>query len=356
MVFKADNQAGVFMKATFLHGANDVRVDSIEQAKILKPTDAVIRSVVACVCGSDLWDFYSKEPQATGIAKGHEVLGEIVEIGAEVKNFKVGDLVVIPFVASCGFCDFCRANQQTSCRSIEFFGHGGGGAAQAEFVRIPWADGTAVKVPVDADSALIPSLLTLSDVLCTGFHAAVSANVSKGENVVVVGDGAVGLSAVIGAKKLGAERIILMSRHESRAALGREFGATEIVSERGEAAIALIKELTDGDGAHKVLECVGTQDAIDTSIAITRDFGVIGRVGAAQYSDVPLGFGTIMRNIGIFGGVAPARAYIETLMPDIIDGSINPGKVFDLEVDIDDIAAGYKAMADRTAIKTLVRF
>lgn len=344
------------MKATFLYGKNDVRVDEIEQAKILKPTDAVIRTVVACVCGSDLWDFYSKEPQQQGIAKGHEVLGVIESIGADVRNFKVGDLVVIPFVASCGFCDFCKANQQTSCRNIEFFGHGGGGACQAEFVRIPWVDGTAVKLPVAEDSELIPSLLTLSDVLGTGYHAAVSANVSKGETVVVVGDGAVGLSAVIGAKKLGAERIILMSRHETRSKLGLEFGATEIVAERGEEGIARIKELTNGDGAHKVLEAVGTQDAIDTSIAITRDYGVIGRVCAAQYSQVPLDFGTIMRNIGVYGGVAPVRAYIETLLPDILDGTINPGKVFDQTVRIDDIAAGYQAMADRTAIKTLVRF
>lgn len=344
------------MKATFLYGANDVRVNEIEKASILKQTDAVIRTVLACVCGSDLWDFYSKEASEVGAAKGHEVLGVIEEIGAEVKDFKVGDLVVIPFVASCGNCDFCIDGKQTSCRNIEFFGHGGGGACQAEFVRIPWADGTCVKLPVSEDSELLPSLLTLSDVLCTGYHAAVSADVQPGDTVVVVGDGAVGLSAVIAAKKMNAGRIILMSRHESRAALGREYGATDIVAERDEEGIAKIRELTNGDGADRVLECVGTQSAIDLSIAVTKDFGVVGRVGAAQYDNVPLNFGTIMRNIGVYGGVAPARAYIEILMPDILSGTINPGKMFDLEVGIDDIATGYKAMADRTAIKTLVRF
>lgn len=344
------------MKATFLFGANDVRVDQIEDAKILKPTDVVIRTVVACVCGSDLWDYYSKTPDTVGVAKGHEVIGVIETVGPDVRNFKVGDLVVVPFVASCGFCDYCKANQQTSCRNIEFFGHGGGGACQAEMVRVPWADGTLVRLPVEIDSPLMPSLLTLSDVLCTGYHAAKSANVQAGDTVVVVGDGAVGLSAVIAAKKLKAERIILMSRHESRSNLGREFGATEIVADRDEAGIQAIKDLTSGDGATRVLECVGTQSAIDLSIAITRDYGVIGRVGAAQYESIPMNFGTVMRNIGIYGGVAPARAYIEELMPDILEGRINPGKVFDQTVQLDDIAEGYKSMAERTAIKTLVRF
>jgi threonine dehydrogenase-like Zn-dependent dehydrogenase len=344
------------MKATFLYGANDVRVNDVSKPVILKQTDAVIRSVMACVCGSDLWDYYSKEPSTQGVAKGHEVIGVVEEIGSDVKTVKVGDLVVVPFVASCGSCDYCLAKQYTSCRQIEFFGHDGGGACQAEFVRIPWADGTMVKLPVDEKSDLLPSLLTLSDVLCTGYHAAVSANVKPGDTVAVVGDGAVGLSAVIGAKKLGAKQIILVSSHENRAKLGLEFGATDIVSERGEAGVARIKELTGGDGVMKVLEAVGSQVAIDFSIAVTKDFGTIGRVGAAQYETVPMGFGTIMRNITMTGGVAPARAYIEELMDDILSGKINPGKVFDLEVSIDDIADGYKAMADRKAIKSLVRF
>ena len=343
------------MKATFLYGANDVRVDDVAYPQILKPTDAIIKTVVACVCGSDLWDYYDMAPSETGTAKGHEVIGVIEEIGSAVTKFKVGDLIVVPFVASCGTCDFCQEGHQTSCRNIDFFGHGGGAACQAEAVRIPLVDGTGVLLPVEPTSHLIPSLLSLSDVLCTGYHAAHSAGVKAGHNVVVIGDGAVGLSAVISAKKLGAERIILVSRHETRSALGREYGATDIVTERDAEGIAKILELTNGDGAHRVLEAVGTQSAIDMSIAVTRAYGVVGRVGAAQYQNVPLDFGTIMRNISVTGGVAPARAYIETLMPDILDGKINPGKMFDLEVSLDDIAKGYKAMADRTAIKALVR-
>jgi len=343
------------MKATYLFNKGEARVIEAPMAIIEKPTDAVIRTVVACICGSDLWDYWSMAPKEAGIPKGHEVIGVIEEIGAEVRGFKVGDLVVIPFVASCGFCDNCQRGHQTSCRNIEFFGHGGGSACQAEFVRIPWVDGTAVKLPVAEGDALIPSLLTLSDVLCTGYHAAVSAGVKPGETVAVVGDGAVGLSAVIGAKKLGAERIILISRHESRSSLGREFGATDVVDARDAEGIAAVRELTKGDGADRVLEAVGTQSAIDMSIGMVRDYGMIGRVGAAQYSNVPLDFMTVMRNIGVYGGVAPARAYIETLMPDILDGSINPGKMFDMEVNLDSIAAGYEAMATRQAIKVLVR-
>ena len=344
------------MKATFLYGTRDVRVENVSEPDIIKPTDALIRTVVACVCGSDLWDYFDKAPVESGIPKGHEVIGVVTDVGAEVRNFKPGDLVVVPFVASCGFCDYCIANQHTSCRNIEFFGHGGGGACQAEAVRIPWADGTLVKLPVDEKSELLPSLLTLTDVLCTGYHAAVTAGVKPGETVAVVGDGAVGLSAVIGAKKLGAGRIILFSRHDTRANLGREFGATDVIAERDAEGAAALRELLDGEGAHRVLEAVGTQGAIDMSIEIVRDFGTIGRVGAAQYTHVPLGFGTIMRNLTVTGGVAPARAYIEELLPDILEGRINPGKVFDITTGIDEIASGYEAMANRTAIKALVKF
>lgn len=342
------------MKATFLFGTGDVRVLDVAEPTIVKPTDAVIRTVVACVCGSDLWDYWNSTPE-NPIPKGHEVIGVVEAIGAAVKKFKVGDLVVAPFVASCGECDFCLRNQQTSCRNIEFFGHGGGAACQAEFVRIPNADGTFVKLPVAENDSHIPSLLTLSDVLCTGYHAAHTAGVTQGDTVVVVGDGGVGLGAVISAKKLGAEKIILMSRHETRAALGREFGATHVIAERDEAAVAAVKDLTNGDGADKVLEAVGTQQAIDGAIAMVRSYGTIGRVGAAQYQNVPMDFMTVMRNITMTGGVAPARAYIETLMPDILNDTINPGKMFDIEVSLADVASGYEAMATRKAIKALVR-
>jgi threonine dehydrogenase-like Zn-dependent dehydrogenase len=222
-------------------------------------------------------------------------------------------------------------------------------------VRVPQAQGTLVKLPVGEDSPLLPSLLTLSDVLCTGHHAAVTAGVNPRTTVTVIGDGAVGLSAVIAAKRLGAERILLMGRHQDRTELGREFGATDIVAERGEEGIARIRELTGRDGTHTVLECVGTQDAINTAIAAVRDGGAIGRVGAAQYTDVPMDFGTVMRNITLTGGVAPARAYIEELMPDILSGTIQPGKVFDQTVALDDVPAGYRAMADRKALKVLIR-
>ena len=343
------------MKATFLFGTGDVRVLDVPEPTIQQPTDVVIRTVVACVCGSDLWDYWNSPARETGIPKGHEVIGVVEELGSSVRNFKVGDLVVVPFVASCGHCDYCLRNQQTSCRNIQFFGHGGGAACQAEFVRIPNADGTLVSLPVAENDSHMPSLLTLSDVLCTGFHAAKQANINPGETVVVVGDGAVGLGAVISAKKLGAGRIILMSRHETRSALGREYGATDVIAERDEEAVARVKDLTNGDGADKVLEAVGTQQAIDGAIAMVRDYGTVSRVGAAQYQNVPLDFGTIMRNITVTGGVAPARAYIETLMPDILEGKINPGKMFDLTVTLDDIAAGYEAMATRKAIKTLVK-
>ena len=343
------------MKATFLFGTGDVRVLDVPEPTIQQPTDVVIRTVVACVCGSDLWDYWNSPARETGIPKGHEVIGVIEALGSAVKNFKSGDLVVVPFVASCGHCDYCLRGQQTACRNIEFFGHGGGAACQAEFVRIPNADGTLVALPVAENDSHIPSLLTLSDVLCTGYHAAKSANVQPGETVVVVGDGAVGLGAVISAKKLGAGRIILMSRHEARASLGREYGATDVISERDEAAVEAVKDLTNGDGADKVLEAVGTQQAIDGAIAMVRNYGAVGRVGAAQYATVPLDFGTIMRNITVTGGVAPARAYIETLMPDILNDVINPGKMFDLEVSLAEVAKGYEAMATRKAIKALVR-
>lgn len=343
------------MKATMMYGPGDVRISELNYPVISTPTDAVVKVTMACICGSDLWDFKESEAVTEGRPRGHEFLGLVESIGTEVKNVQVGDLVVAPFVASCGECDRCQKHQFTSCRKIGFFGHGGEAGGQSEAVRVPNADGTLVKLPVAVDSPFIPSLLTLSDVMCTGHHAAVTAGVESGDTVVVIGDGAVGLCAVIAAKRLGAARIILMGRHEARTQLGREFGASDVVAQRGEAGIAAVKALTSGDGAIRVLECVGTQDAIDTALGVVADYGVIGRVGAAQYQQIDFGFMPLMRNISIAGGVAPARAYIEELMPDILNGSINPGKVFDLEVSLDDVAKGYQAMNDRTHLKVLVR-
>jgi threonine dehydrogenase-like Zn-dependent dehydrogenase len=257
-------------------------------------------------------------------------------------------------VWSDGNCDFCREGLQTSCR------HGGlwGGdldGGQGEAVRVPQAPGTLVRLPAGLDEALLPSLLTLSDVMCTGHHAAVSARVSSRTTVTVVGDGAVGLCAVLAARRLGAEQIILMGRHKDRTDLGREFGATDVVAQRGEEGIAWVRELTGGDGTHAVLECVGTQEAIDTSIGVVRDGGVVGRVGAAQYDKVPLGFGTIMRNVAVAGGVAPARAYIPDLVPGVLDGSLQPGKVFDRSITLGQTPDGYQAMAERQALKVLIQ-
>lgn len=341
------------MRAAIMYGPGDVRVEHVPDAAIKEPTDAVVRVVLSCVCGSDLWPYASMTPSEHGRRMGHEFLGVVEELGSEVQSLKRGDLVVAPFVWSDNTCDFCREGLQTSCRHGGQWGHQLDGG-QGEAVRVPQAQGTLVKLPVGEDSPLLPSLLTLSDVLCTGHHAAVTAGVNPRTTVTVIGDGAVGLSAVVAAKRLGAERILLMGRHKDRTDLGREFGATDIIAERGDEGIERIRELTGGDGTHAVLECVGTQAAIDSAIAVARDGGVIGRVGAAQYSQVPMNFGTVMRNITLTGGVAPARAYIEELMPDILAGTIQPGKVFDLTVALDDVPAGYRAMADRTALKVLI--
>jgi threonine dehydrogenase-like Zn-dependent dehydrogenase len=342
------------MRATVMYGAGDVRVEEVADPVIREPTDAVVRVLRSCICGSDLWPYRSMPASEHGRRMGHEFLGTIEDTGAAVTGLRRGDLVLAPFVWSDGACDFCREGLQTSCR------HGGlwGGdldGGQGEAVRVPQAPGTLVRLPAGVDEALLPSLLTLSDVMCTGHHAAVSARVSPRTTVTVVGDGAVGLCAVLAARRLGAERIILMGRHKDRTDLGREFGATDVVAERGRDGIARVRELTGGDGTHAVLECVGTREAIDTSIGVVRDGGVVGRVGAAQYDEVPLGFGTIMRNVAVAGGVAPARAYIEDLLPGVLDGSLQPGKVFDATITLGQAPDGYRAMASRQALKVLIQ-
>ena len=263
--------------------------------------------------------------------------------------------MVAPFVWADNTCDFCSEGLQTSCRHGGLWGRDGVDGGQGEAVRVPQAQGTLVKLPVGEDSALLPSLLSLSDVFPTGHHCAVTAGVGPRTSVTVIGDGAVGLSAVLAAKRLGAERIILMGRHEDRTDLGREFGATDVVAERGDEGVERVLELTGGDGTHTVLECVGLLPAVETAFAVARDGGVVSRVGAPQYAEVPFGFPDFLRNITLTGGVAPARAYIDELLPDILEGTIEPGRVFDRAVALDDIADGYRAMADRTALKVLVR-
>ncbi|GGX71174.1 IMP dehydrogenase [Streptomyces minutiscleroticus] len=342
------------MRATLIYGAGDVRVEEVPDPRIQEPTDAVVRVLRSCVCGSDLWPYASKEPSERGARIGHEFLGVVEETGSEVSGLRAGDVVVAPFVWSDNTCDFCREGLQTSCRHGGMWGGDALDGGQGEAVRVPQATGTLVKLPVGEDSEPLPSLLTLSDVFPTGHHCAVTAGVGPGTTVTVIGDGAVGLSAVLSAKRLGAERIILMGRHKERTDLGRDFGATEVVAERGEEGVAKVHELTGGDGTHAVLECVGLSQAMETALEIVRDGGTVSRVGAPQYGQVPMGGSTFMRNITLTGGVAPARAYIEELLPDVLEGRVEPGRVFDRTVGLDEVPDGYRAMADREALKVLI--
>jgi threonine dehydrogenase-like Zn-dependent dehydrogenase len=341
------------MRATLMYGAGDVRVENVPDPVVAEPTDAVVRVLRSCICGSDLWPYRSRPAGDHGQRMGHEFLGVVEDTGPAVPGLRRGDLVIAPFVWSDGTCDFCREGLQTSCRHGGQWGHDLDGG-QGEGVRVPQAPGTLVKVPASVDEALLPSLLTLSDVFCTGHHAAVTARVSPRTTVAVVGDGAVGLCAVLAARRLGAERIILMGRHKDRTDLGREFGATDVVAERGAEGAERVQELTGGDGTHAVLECVGTAEAMGTSLGVVRDGGVVSRVGASQYTEVPMDFGTLMRNITLTGGVAPARAYIKELLPGVLDGSLQPGLVFDRVIGLEETPAGYRAMADRQALKVMI--
>lgn len=343
------------MRATLIYGAGDVRVENVPDPVLREPTDAVVRVLRACVCGSDLWPYGSRPATEHGDRIGHEFLGVVEEAGAEVSGLKPGDVVVAPFTFSDGTCEFCREGLHTSCRHGGFWAANGIDGGQGEAVRVPQAQGTLVKLPVGEDAALLPSLLTLSDVFPTGHHCAVTAGVNPRTMVTVIGDGAVGLSAVLAANRLGAERIILMGRHKDRTDLGREFGATDVVPERGEEGIEKVRELTGGDGTHTVLECVGLKPAIETAFGVVRDGGVVSRVGAPQYPDVPADFGVFMRNITLTGGVAPARAYIDELLPDVLDGKIEPGRVCDRTIGLEEVPDGYRAMANRQALKVLIR-
>jgi threonine dehydrogenase-like Zn-dependent dehydrogenase len=343
------------MKATVMHGAGDVRVEQVPDPKIIEPTDAILRVTQACICGSDLWPYASMEPSETGQSMGHEAIGVVEGIGAEVRNLKRGDLVVMPFAISDGTCAFCREGLNTACVHVGFFGNSGMNGAQAEALRIPYADGTLFPLSVWEDDALMPSLLTLSDVMGTGHHAAVVARVAPGKIAAVVGDGAVGLCGVIAAKRLGAEQIIILGRHEDRIALAREFGATDIVPERGEEAVERVRELTGGHGAHSVLECVGLEQSELTAIEIARPGGAVGRVGVPQEEKLPASQPAFYNNVTVGGGPAPVRAYVDELLPDILEGRIDPGRVFDRTVYLDGVPDGYRAMADRESIKVMIK-
>lgn len=343
------------MRATFMYGAGDVRVIDVPDPALEQPTDAVVRVLQACVCGSDLHAYRSMPTDTEGSPMGHEFLGVVEETGIDVSGVKPGDLVVASFAWQDNTCDFCLEGFQTSCRHGGFWAANGIGGAQAEAVRVPLADGTLVKLPVAQDSTLLPSLLTLSDVFGTGHHAAVRAGVNARTTVTVIGDGAVGLMAVLSARRLGAERIILMGRHKDRTDLGLEFGATEVVADRGDEGVARVRELTGGDGTHTVLECVGHRPAYEQALGVVRVGGVISRVGLPQYDEGDVGWNLFGRNLTLTGGPAPVRNYIEELMPDILDGKIEPGRVFDHTVTLADTPAGYAAMDRRMALKSLVR-
>jgi threonine dehydrogenase-like Zn-dependent dehydrogenase len=351
-----EKEAAGAMRATLMYGAGDVRIETVPDARVIEPTDAVVRVTRACICGSDLWPYGALEPSETGRRMGHEAIGVVDAVGTDVRTLKPGDVVVMPFAYSDGTCVFCHEGLHTSCLHGGFFGTGAdGGGAQAEAIRIPQADGTLFALPVGEDDALMPSLLTLSDVLGTGHHAARAARVGPGKTAAVVGDGAVGLCGVIAAKRLGAEQIIILGRRPDRIALAREFGATDVVSERGDEAVERVRGLTGGFGAHSVLECVGLGQSTITAIGIARSGGAVGRVGVPQDEAMPAAQPAFYRNVTVSGGPAPVRGYIEELLPDILDGRIEPGRVFDRVAGLDEVPDGYRAMAAREAIKVMVR-
>jgi threonine dehydrogenase-like Zn-dependent dehydrogenase len=344
------------MRATLIYEAGDIRVEDVPDPVLKEPTDALVRVTTACVCGSDLHPYHSMSSADGPERIGHEFIGVVEDIGSDVTTVNKGDLVVAPFAWSDGTCAFCREGLQTACEHGGFWARDGIDGGQGEAVRVPLADGTLVTLPVEESSPLIPSLLTLSDVYGTGWHAAVKGGVTARTTVTVIGDGAVGLLAVLSAKQLGAEQIILMGRHQTRTDLGRDFGATDVVAERGAEGIEKVRELTGGQGSHVVLEAVGHLPAYQQAYGVVRPGGTISRVGVPQYEEAPIGFGSLFGGtITLTGGPAPARAYIETLMPAILDGTVDPGRVFDRTVALGDIAEGYRAMDARDALKVLVR-
>ena len=344
------------IRATVMYGAGDVRIENVPDARLTEPADALVAVTRACICGSDLWPYKTLEHTETGRRMGHEAIGVIEAVGADVRTLKVGDVVIMPFAYSDGTCAFCHEALQTSCIHGGFFGAGDVDGAQAEAVRVPQADGTLFVLPVGRDDALMPSLLTLSDVMGTGHHAALAAEVGPGKSVAVVGDGAVGLCGVIAAKRLGAEQIIILGRHPDRIALAQEFGATDVVSERGDEAVERVRELTGGFGAQSVLECVGLEQSMETAISITRPGGAVGRVGVPQAETMPASLPAFFDNITVGGGPAPVRAYVEELLPDILEGRIEPGRVLDRVVRIDEVPEGYRAMNEREALKVMIEF
>jgi threonine dehydrogenase-like Zn-dependent dehydrogenase len=338
------------MRGALIYAPGDVRVEQREDPEISQPTDAIIRLAASCVCGSDLWPYRGIEPVEGPTPMGHEYAGVVEEVGREVRNVKPGDFVVGSFFASDNTCDIGQAGYQSRCAHLEYVGAGG---AQAECLRVPLADGTLVATSGQPDAGLIPSLLAASDVLGTGWFGAVAAHVRPGKTVTVVGDGAVGLLAVLAARRLGAERIIAMSRHEPRQGLALEFGATDIVTERGDEGVARVKEMTGGYGAHSVIEAVGTQDSMMQAIHSARPGGHVGYVGVSHGVELP-GEELFYAEVHLHGGPAPVRRFLPDLIGLIENHDIDPGKVFDLTLPLDQAADGYRAMDERRSIKTLL--
>ena len=337
------------MRGTVLYGPRDVRFEERPEPAIIQPTDAIVRTSVTCVCGSDLWPYRGANPITQPTPMGHEYCGVVEEVGSAVKNVRPGQFVIGSFATSDNTCPHCRNGYQSSCRRREWVS-----TAQAPRLRIPLADGTLVATPEMPSDELLPSLLALSDVMGTGWFAADAANVKPGVKVVVVGDGAVGLLGVLSARQMGAERIIAVSRHESRQKLAREFGATDIVAERGQEGVARIKDLTDGMGVDAVLECVGTNESMQQAVQSTRPGGSIGYVGVPHGVELD-GQKLFYTHVRLHGGPAPVRRYLPHLIELVWNGRINPGRVFDLELPLDQVAEGYRAMDERRAIKTLLR-
>ena len=337
------------MRATTIHAPGDIRFEEVPDPRIEAPTDAIVKVVAGCICGSDLWPYRGHNDIDAGSTIGHECVGVVEEVGADVKDVRVGDFVVVPFCHSDNTCVHCLAGVQSACTQLGFTASG-----QGEYVRATQADGSLVATDGMPDQALIPSLLALSDVMATGWHAAVAAGVRPGGTAVIVGDGAVGLCGVLAASQMGADRVIAMSRHESRQEIARALGATDVVAERGEEGEAIIAELTQGVGADAVLECVGTDGAMKTAFAVARPGSTVGFVGVPHGVELPVRR-MFQKNVGLAGGMAPVRRYLPDLLERVMSGAIDPGRVFDLTLPMAEAAEGYRAMDERRATKVLLQ-
>jgi len=337
------------MRATTIHGPRDIRLTEVPDPVLEAPTDAVVEVVAGCICGSDLWPYRGANEIQAGSTIGHECVGVVAEVGSEVRSFAPGDFVVVPFCHCDNTCPHCRAGVQSACENQGFTASG-----QAEYARVTQAEGSMVRVDGRPDDHLVPSLLALSDVMATGWHAALAAGVREGSTAVVVGDGAVGLCGVLAASRMGAERVVAMSRHAPRQDLARRFGATDVVAERGEAGEAAVAELTGGVGADAVLECVATDAAMPTAFAVARPGSTVGFVGVPHGVAPPVRR-MFQKNVGLAGGMAPVRRYLPDLLDLVLSGAIEPGLVLDLTLPLDEVAEAYRAMDERRAIKVLLR-